>query len=489
MSSKGPGKKVVVPPPVIKKGGTVRSNSKICFVDENKVMLKFVFEGEKFHARTPICFDTDLTLKEVLAKNELDMSLPPPTPQELFEAYFKEDIYPYIRHNIQSQIRNKKDIAKLWDLQSSILQGIYVQRARLLKKEWEQRKKNDKRKKRKSSVQTEGEQESKEDEAARKKAEKAAKKKANQQKWKEEIAMQIASGIFDEPQPKKKEDKNDDGKSHKKDKKKEKKKPPQPQPAQHAPPPQQQASSQALPANAKQGKKQKKMKKWKDKKAKPETEWPSMGTVAAAKEKEKQKQNGNKTEKPRTLSLSEQLKQSYGSQPSLVHTQTQSASPHVLSQHVQSSNNSVAGSSVSPSHRHLEQPAVTQPQTVQSHMVSNGEYVRHHSERPEQTEYVRVEREHVHERERQMEMERLRLLIRPELKFKMLIRSEHDEHVLCEMQEIRPYMQSLYDLNELVSIKIWIYFWNYFDGVNGVHSLERPDLVEYGSQTGSVEGE
>ena len=141
--------------------------------DDNKLMVKFVFEGEKFHARTPICFD-QLSLNDLLNKVTIDITLPPPSAQELFESYFKEDIYPYIRHNIQSQIRNKRDITKLWDLQSIILQNIYIERAKLIKQEWTKRRGKESNKKN-------GDDEL-DEEAAKKKAELKAKNKANKQK-------------------------------------------------------------------------------------------------------------------------------------------------------------------------------------------------------------------------------------------------------------------------------------------------------------------
>eukprot|EP01084_Bolivina_argentea_P076729 139088_1 len=161
-------------PKVVKERNIATTNNKD---EEDKLMVKFVFEGEKFHARTPICFDT-LVLSDLLSKCSLDTTLPPPTAQELFETYFKEDIYPYIRHNIQSQIRNKRDITKLWELQSNILQNIYDERAALLYQEWKNRK--DLKLKAKQN-----ELEKDEDalENARKREELKAKNKAKKKNW------------------------------------------------------------------------------------------------------------------------------------------------------------------------------------------------------------------------------------------------------------------------------------------------------------------
>eukprot|EP01084_Bolivina_argentea_P194500 333718_1 len=221
--------------------------------DDNKLMVKFVFEGEKFHARTPIMFE-QLSLDDLLKKLTLDITLPPPSANELFETYFKEDIYPYIRHNIQSQIRNKRDITKLWDLQSIILQKIYEERAELLRVEWTKLRKQNTNalKMDNNNLQTDDLSQ----ELLRKKAQLKAKNKANKQKWKDQIAMQIASGQFDEPQIKKqpKEDNNKSYRKKKKDQKKNKSKTSKPN---------------------KQIKK-KKVKKWKDKKTKKQPEWPGI---------------------------------------------------------------------------------------------------------------------------------------------------------------------------------------------------------------------
>merc|ERR1712154_397794 len=185
----------------------------------------------------PIFID-NITLKELIHKTHLDLTHPPPSAQQIFELYFKDDIYPYIRQNIQSLIRNKRDITKLWDLQSTALQKIYIERAKMLKNEWLDRTKRAK----KNGLSGNDE------EAARKKAEFKKKNKQKQKKWKDHIAEQIAMGIFEDDKlskntnPKRKDNKNKNINSKKKENHKK----------------EQQKKSKSS--------KKKKLKKWKDKK-------------------------------------------------------------------------------------------------------------------------------------------------------------------------------------------------------------------------------
>eukprot|EP01083_Nonionella_stella_P139752 426984_1 len=225
---------------------TNNSPAKSDVEDEGKMMVKFVFEGQKFHARTPICFEP-LTLEDLLQKTHLDMSLPAPTARQLFEMYFNEDIYPYAHHNIQSHIRNKRDRVKLWDAQSNTLQNIYQERAKLLNDEWMKRRQfNKQHKQRQSDIDLE---------SARRKAELKAKNKVNKQKWKDEIAMRIASGQFDQLEPSKPQHKKRINPSKK--------------------PNQNKKNPKKTPSKSAK-KKKKRRKKWKDKRTKNVLEWPVM---------------------------------------------------------------------------------------------------------------------------------------------------------------------------------------------------------------------
>ena len=400
--------------------------------DDNKLMVKFVFEGEKFHARTPICFD-QLNLSDLLRKINLDITLPPPSAQELFEAYFKEDIYPYIRHNIQSQIRNKRDITKLWDLQSIILQNIYIERAKLIKEEWTKRRaKNGKS----------GQKEDIEDtEAARKKAELKAKNKLNKQRWKEQMALQIASGAFDEPQPvKKKENDKEKKKKEKKNKKQQQKKKQPTKPA-----------------------KKKKVKKWKDKKVKKEPEWPSFATKPVATSTASSAQGSAKKEVKKGPTLSEQLKQNL----------------QRMEMENNNNNNNVINNGNDDNHgdHHLLLPQ------------NNGQ--QQHSKHNEQVVYngynggglngnnggnnglLRNNNNgNSNNNDYKIKNNKINCLIKSQLKYKMVLKSNHDYHLISDQDDfkqiegIKPYIDNLNNVNELNCIKIWIYFIDHFNGNN-----------------------
>merc|ERR1712154_727548 len=95
----------------------------------------------------------------------------------------------YVRHNIQSQINNKRDIAKLWSVQGNPLKDVYIERAALLKEEWLRMKEVQKNNESKSDI---------DNDAMKKRMDLKAKNKAKQANWKEEMAMKIASGQFDD---------------------------------------------------------------------------------------------------------------------------------------------------------------------------------------------------------------------------------------------------------------------------------------------------
>ena len=326
--------------------------------DEGHI-IKFVYLGEKSHSRTPI-FYKNLSLSDILKKIPLDISLPPPSAQSLFESYFKEDIFPYVRHNIQSQINNKRDIAKLWEVQKEQLQTVYIERAKLLKTEWLRLKEIHKNSKSKADI---------DEEAMKKKMDLKAKKKQKSQDWKEQIAMKIASGQFDdEPVLPSQHQRSVQIKSKKK--KKEKKKMVKP--------------SKPI--------KKKKLKKWKEKKVKTEPEWPSFGGAKPVNGTTDTNTNNNEKRQSVASLLKENLKRMEAEE---------QLSPLSQSRDVQKVKTDANDS-----------------------CASNGK------------------------------------LIASELRFKVLLRSENGEHVICdenESESTKVFIDSLQNVNELVVIKIWIY--------------------------------
>eukprot|EP01083_Nonionella_stella_P093723 262745_1 len=269
--------------------------------DDDNMIVKFVMmrtTGQKFHARSPICFDS-LTLDDLLQKTSLDLAVPAPTARQLFEIYFKEEIHPYVHHQIQCHLRNKRDILKLWDVQSNRLQNIYEHRAKLLKEEWLRRRQVNKQPRKQKQDDTDPE-------SAKRKAKLKAKNKANKQKWADEIAMRIASGQFDqiEPSP--------------------------PQQKQVKPP--KKTNPKKKKAPSKTTKKKKKLKKWKDKKPKKAKEiWPVMNPKDKTNDKTKDNSSTGSSASPIKTPIAEILKEK-SEKPKPIKLENKSEKPKIHSE-------------------------------------------------------------------------------------------------------------------------------------------------------------
>ena len=96
-------------------------------------------------------FITSPTKKELLHKIKLSLSSNPPTAKELFEVYYYDEILPFLKKSGQQSIRGKKDLSKVWQIQTKTFKNLYEERAKILLEEWLKMKKENKKNKTKKS--------------------------------------------------------------------------------------------------------------------------------------------------------------------------------------------------------------------------------------------------------------------------------------------------------------------------------------------------
>ena len=95
-------------------------------------------------------FITQPTKQELLNKIKLSLSSNPPTAKELFEIYYYDEILPFLKKSGQQSIRGKKDLSKVWQIQTKTFKNLYEDRAKILMEEWQKMKKETKKKSKKS---------------------------------------------------------------------------------------------------------------------------------------------------------------------------------------------------------------------------------------------------------------------------------------------------------------------------------------------------
>jgi len=95
-------------------------------------------------------FITSPTRQELLNKIKLSLSSNPPTAKELFEVYYYDEILPFLKKSGQQSIRGKKDLSKVWQIQTKTFKNLYEDRAKILLEEWQKMKKDTKKKSKKS---------------------------------------------------------------------------------------------------------------------------------------------------------------------------------------------------------------------------------------------------------------------------------------------------------------------------------------------------
>lgn len=387
----------------------------------------------------------------MLQKVDLSLFTAPPSGQEVFEIYFKEDIFPFIRHGIQSKITNKKVIHSLWDIQSNMLQKIYCDRSDLLKTEWAKRMKS-KESIGKSHLTKE------EEEAMRKKQELKAKKEAAKLRRKEEMERLISSGAFDEPKapPKvssKKKKKEKAKKSEKKKAKKSEKKK------------KEQEKEERTSKAQKQQKapKKKKIKKWKDKKSKKQSTelWPAI--------KSKAKTSPKSTPQTKQLNLNTNSNANSNGKPNVNSNGKSNVNSNGMNEVLSSqpirngvdpnmpSNHSLPHSEVHSAH---SLPLQNGYGPLHGH---HGVVEHHHGHHP--VHHHQSERNgHSHHLERHRNERIHRKMIRSSLRFKLLVRGESDEYVVGsgpdihrQIEGLKLFMDGMQSLNDLQCIKIWIF--------------------------------
>eukprot|EP01084_Bolivina_argentea_P205112 350442_1 len=90
-------------------------------------------------------FITSPKKEELLLKIKLTINTNPPTAKEIFEQYYYDEILPFLKKSGQQSIRGKKDLSKVWQIQTKTFKGLYEDRAKLLLEEWIKLKKNSKK--------------------------------------------------------------------------------------------------------------------------------------------------------------------------------------------------------------------------------------------------------------------------------------------------------------------------------------------------------
>jgi len=408
--------------------------------DENRIFTRFVWIGNQTHSRTPIYF-YKLTLRQLLEKVDLELFNEPPSAQQIFEIYFKEDIFPHIRCGIQSKINNKKDIAKLWEVQSNTLQSIYADRAEILKAEWAKKVKS-----KKVSAQSHLTEEEKE--TMRKKAEQKARNEAAKLKRKEEMERLISSGAFDE-KPSKSAKSGKSKKSEKSKKSSKSKKAEQEQHAKSQRKREEEERKRKEEAKTVKAVKKKKGKKWKEKKSRKQStteQWPAMkGSSKSSKSTPKmtpeiKAKSAKRTESTATISGAQPIRND------MDRNDGHSAVPRV---------------GAVPSEQPV--PALNgYPHGQPLHSVY-GQYGGHHPVHHQSARngYHHPVEQHRNGRER---MVNHRKMVRSQLRFKLVVRSESEEYVLRngpdvqrQMDGLQMFIERLHSVNELLWIKIWIY--------------------------------
>ena len=92
-------------------------------------------------------FITSPTKSELLAKVNIALRENPISAKELFEIYYYDEILPFLKKSGQQSIRGKKDLAKVWQIQTKTFKGLYEDRARILLEEWQKLRKETKKSK------------------------------------------------------------------------------------------------------------------------------------------------------------------------------------------------------------------------------------------------------------------------------------------------------------------------------------------------------
>merc|ERR1712129_506514 len=87
-------------------------------------------------------FITSPTKTELLNKVNIALRDTPISAKELFEIYYYDEILPFLKKSGQQSIRGKKDLGKVWQIQTKTFKSLYEERVRVLLDEWQNMKKN-----------------------------------------------------------------------------------------------------------------------------------------------------------------------------------------------------------------------------------------------------------------------------------------------------------------------------------------------------------
>eukprot|EP00484_Ammonia_sp_Unknown_P011297 CAMPEP_0197077198 /NCGR_PEP_ID=MMETSP1384-20130603/212496_1 /TAXON_ID=29189 /ORGANISM="Ammonia sp." /LENGTH=578 /DNA_ID=CAMNT_0042516059 /DNA_START=46 /DNA_END=1782 /DNA_ORIENTATION=- len=104
---------------------------------ENSTTVIFKYYSVHSSAKTNRhIFITPPSKQELVDKIGLSLQQTPPSAKELFEIYYYDEILPFLKKSGQQSIRGKKDLGKVWQIQTKTFKNLYEDRSKILTEEW-----------------------------------------------------------------------------------------------------------------------------------------------------------------------------------------------------------------------------------------------------------------------------------------------------------------------------------------------------------------